>query len=144
MEIKQINNKKQIEQVVDLFMRVFAEPPYNEQWTREAALKRLIEIYKGGKDFCFYAESGKIVGAVFCRTQTWHEGVHVIGEDCVVDPAYRGKGIGAALTRKVEEKAKEKGIVSIDLLANTKSKAIDLWEKIGYTRNGYVQLMKKF
>lgn len=59
MQIKTIKNKSDINKVVDLFIKVFAEPPYKEIWTKNLVSKRLSEAYSGGKDFCFYAEEKK-------------------------------------------------------------------------------------
>ncbi len=144
MEVKSIQNQDEINKLLDLFIRVFSEPPYEEVWTRESAFKRLSEIYERGKDFCLYIEQNRqIIGMIFCQIQTWQDGIHVIIEDVVVDSKQRNKGIGALLVKKIEEIAKEKNITSIDLLSNTKSKAVDFWKKQGYETNGYVQFMKR-
>lgn len=144
MKIKKIKNEIEVKKVVDLFIKVFSEHPYNEIWTKKQALKRLTEIYQRGKDFCFYAEEKNIVvGLIFCQTQTWEEGVHVIIEDTAVDSNMRSKGIGELLVKELEKVAKNKNISSIDLLSNTKSKAINFWAKQKYKKNGYIQFMKK-
>jgi amino-acid N-acetyltransferase len=46
-----------------------------------------------------------------------------------VDPAYRGKGLGTVLTRKIESLARRKGINTLYLLTMT---AVDFFPKIGY------------
>jgi ribosomal protein S18 acetylase RimI-like enzyme len=144
MKIKQIKNKSEIKKVVDLFIKVYSEPPYNESWSRDSAFKKLSEIYERGKEFCFYAEKDKeIIGLLFCQTQTWHDGVHIFVEDIVVDSNYRNKEVGAQLVKELEQTAKQKHIVSIDLLASTESKAVDFWKKLGYKHNNYIELGKK-
>ncbi len=144
MEVKLIKNQSEINKVIELFVRVFSEPPYDEIWTKQLAFKRLSEIFERGKGFCLYVEENKkVLGLIFCQTQTWQDGVHIIIEDTVVDSSQRNKGIGNLLAKKLEEIAKEKKITSIDLLSNTKSKAINFWKKQGYETNGYVQFMKR-
>ena len=144
MEVKSIQNQNEINKVLDLFIQVFSEPPYEEVWARELAFKRLSEIHERGKDFCLYVEENeRIIGLIFCQTQTWQDGIHIIIEDMVVDSNQRNKGVGALLVKKLEKIAKKKGIASIDLLSNTRSKAIYFWKKQGYETNGYVQFMKR-
>lgn len=144
MDIKSIKDKSDINKLVDLFIKVFSEPPYNETWTKELAFERLSETYENCEDFCLYIEDqGKVIGLIVCDTQTWHDGVHIFIEDVIVDPNYRNKGIGSKLLKKLEEIAKKKNIVSIDLLSNTKSKAIGFWKKNNYKPNGYIELMKR-
>ncbi len=144
MRIKQIKNKLDIKKVLSLFIKAYSEAPYNESWSRDSAFKKLFEIYQRGKDFCFYIEDkGETIGLLFCQTQTWHDGVHVFVEDIVVDSNYRNKKIGAQLVKKLEQTAKKKGIVSIDLLAFTQSKAPNFWKTLGYKPVGYIELGKR-
>ena len=41
MEIKQFSSEKDIETVLDLFIGVMSEYPYEENWTRTSAFKAL-------------------------------------------------------------------------------------------------------
>jgi aminoglycoside 6'-N-acetyltransferase I len=141
MDIKYVRDETEISRLTDLFIRAFSEQPYNETWTNELALKRLTETYRSGKGFCLYAQTDKVVGLIFCRTQTWHDGVHLIVEDAAVDTSYREKGVGKLLVKSLEDIARKNKIMAIDLLSNTK--AIGFWKKLGYATDGYVQLTKK-
>lgn len=144
MQIKTIRNKSDINKVIDLFIKVFAEPPYKEIWTKDLVLKRLLETYSSGQDFCFCMENKReVIGFIFCSTQTWYDGLHVIIEDVVVDQQYRGRGIGRKLVKKLEQVAKEKKVASIDLFSYTKSKAVKFWQKQKYKPNGYIEMNKK-
>jgi N-acetylglutamate synthase-like GNAT family acetyltransferase len=143
MRIKLFKNKSEIGKVLDLFIKVYSEAPYNDIWNKDSAFKKLSEIYERGKDFCFYTkDKGEIIGLLFCQTPTWHDGVHVFVEDIVVDSNYRNKKIGAQLVKKLEQTAKQKHIVSIDLLASTDSRAPDFWKNLGYKPVGYIELGK--
>jgi GNAT superfamily N-acetyltransferase len=62
----------------------------------------------------------------------------------IVDPKQRGKGIGSALVKKLEDIARQNGIVSLDLLAYNQAKALSFWDKQGFKPNGYIQMMKRF
>ncbi|MFW9966305.1 MAG: GNAT family N-acetyltransferase [Candidatus Thorarchaeota archaeon] len=57
-----------------------------------------------------------------------------------VDKAHRGKGIGASLTERVIEFAKENGLLKVWLdTAPFMKEAISLYEKFGFTKCGYMR-----
>jgi len=144
VEIKIVNDVSEINDLLDLFIKVFSEPPYSEIWSRDSAFKRLSEIYEKGKGFCLYAkENDQVIGLIFCQTQVWNDGVHIIVEDTVVDSLKRRNGIGKLLVQKLEEVALDNNMVSIDLLSNKQAKAIDFWNSLGYNQTNYVQFIKQ-
>jgi len=144
MEIKQLSSEEDIENVVDLFIKVMSEYPYEENWTRTLAFKVLKDYFQNSGGFCFYVQkNGKIIGFVFCIVQAWDDGNHLFVEQTVIDPSYRDKGVGTSLIRKLEKIAKEKGIKSIELMATKKSSAYEFWKKRGYVSKGYELLGKE-
>lgn len=144
MEIKQFTSKEEVSQAIDLFIQVYAEPPYEEHWSKERALQRLMNFFKNSKEFCFFAsDNNKLIGFIFCITDIWDDGIHVFIEDNVVNLDYRGKGIGTKLVQKLEETVKEKRIKGIDLMTSNKSEAYNFWKKKGYIFEGYEILSKK-
>ena len=144
MEIKQFSSEKDIETVLDLFIGVMSEYPYEENWTRTSAFKALKGYFQNSGGFCFYVqENGKIIGFIFCIVQAWDDGNHLFVEQTVIDPSYRDKGIGTSLIRKLEKIAREKGIKSIELMTTKKSSAYEFWKKRGYFSKGYELLGKE-
>ncbi|HEB46879.1 MAG TPA: GNAT family N-acetyltransferase [Candidatus Pacearchaeota archaeon] len=144
MEVKQFSSEKDIESVLDLFIRVMSEYPYEENWTRTSAFKALKGYFQNSEGFCFYAqESDNVIGFVFCIIQVWDDGDHLFVEQTIIDPLYRNKGVGTSLIRKVEKTAKEKGIKSIELMTTKKSSAYEFWKKRGYVFEGYELLGKE-
>ena len=79
---------------------------------------------------CFAArgESGETAGFV---TSLCHERSGWIG-NLIVTPAYRGKGIGAALFRKALETLLDSGVETIWLTAS--KSGLPLYQKFGFTR----------
>ncbi|NPA34970.1 MAG: GNAT family N-acetyltransferase [Chlorobi bacterium] len=96
-----------------------------------------IERMKQDKDFfhLLIAEdgSGKAVGfALFFPAYFTWTGRAVYLDDVYVKPAYRGKGIGTALIKRVIEKAKEWGATRVRWhVLNWNTNAIELYKKLG-------------
>lgn len=133
MNIKPIGNVTDINKVLELFTKVFYESPYNEKWNKGDAIKRLNDLHKRAKDFCFYAEEkGEVIGLLFCSLLIWADGIHVFVEDIAVAPKYRRKGVGKKLVQKLEEVAKQKKIVAIDMEVQEDSLGLPFWKKMGY------------
>ena len=61
------------------------------------------------------------------------EGVGVLGRLAVL-PRARGTGTGKALVLAVEERARERGLLSVELHAQTH--ALGFYEALGYTAHG--------
>jgi len=79
-----------------------------------------------GEPYAVAEADGRIVGAA---------GIEVYGGDgllrsVAVDPAWQGRGVGAALTRERLRWAQARGLDSIYLLTNT---AADYFPKLGFT-----------
>ncbi|MFH0906287.1 MAG: GNAT family N-acetyltransferase [archaeon] len=146
MEIKKFKSKKDIERVIDLFIKTFAEKPYFEKWTKLAVLERLIHIYKRGKDFCLYIENEnkKVIAFIFCYKYLDYDGINLVIEYVAVDKNYRNNGLGKKLILEIEKIAKEQKIIFIALLANKDSKAYNFWnKKCNYKLSDYIRLEKK-
>ncbi|HET8809198.1 MAG TPA: GNAT family N-acetyltransferase [Flavobacteriaceae bacterium] len=83
---------------------------------------------------CFVAEAeGEIQGMalIYFRYSTW-KGKTVHLEDLIVRKAFRGKGLGAALYKKVMEFAQENSVKRVEwAVLDWNQNAIDFYEKTG-------------
>lgn len=65
----------------------------------------------------------------------------VVVHRLAVDPAFRGKGIAAALMKQAETIAKERGIVAVRVDTNSQNEATQkLFPKLGYAYAGEIGL----
>jgi GNAT superfamily N-acetyltransferase len=89
---------------------------------------------------------GVVVG--MCTAQTListAEGATVaLVEDMVVDPAYRGRGIGRRLMTAIETWSRRHGAVRLQLLADrTNFSALDFYDRIGWVPTQLICLRRK-
>ena len=79
--------------------------------------------------------NGKLAGIALLATYKVISGHRGMVEDVVVDPAYRGKGIGRKLMEKLLEEGREQGLDGIMLFTgHHRTAAINLYKSLGFTK----------
>ncbi len=101
------------------------------------------EVENGWLDFRFQnsivvAEiKGEVVGQVQLERLEDAAAQHVCEIGIIIDPGYRGKGVGSALLEKAIQTAKHLGFEKITLsVFSTNNKAIKLYTKLGFIEVG--------
>jgi len=144
VKVKKISGIKDIKKVVELFIKVFSEAPYNETWTEKKVIKNLSVYYKDAKDFCIYVEEkGVVIGIAFGATKTWYNGEHLYIDQVAVHPEYRSKGVGTKMFEYIEKKAKQKKIIQINIVTHKSAKANNFWKKQGFKIDNYYCMKKE-
>ena len=128
----------------ELFIRVFNEPPWNDNWTIETASKRLKE-FVDNKRFLGYTlwEDDVLLGAVFCQMKTHFSGDEIFVEELFVSQDYQGKGHGKTLMNAVEKYARENAFVSITLITSVGSSAFKFYENLDYKHLDFLAYMHR-
>lgn len=140
MRLTKIDCLEQLNQLVPLFLEAFNSEPYSESWSVENCIRRLEESYRRDelKTGHFFAqEFSTPVGFISSITQTWHDGVYVVGQELAVAQIYRGRGIASALVSAVFDEAKNKGCVKFAGETLRGSHAYDFWKKQGADFSGF-------
>jgi GNAT superfamily N-acetyltransferase len=94
------------------------------------------ETIKRSDVLCLLAESeGKICGLclAYLTPKVLDGNYRVVIEDLVVKEDLRGKGIGTALLKGLEQEAKKRGVTLIKITTGTKLKANKFYKKHGFT-----------
>jgi len=89
---------------------------------------------------------GKVIGICSIQTliSTAEGGKVGLVEDVVVNPSYRGKGIGRMLLASLEEWAKKKGLKRLQLLADKNNlPALEFYEKMNWKKTQLICLRRK-
>src|SRR5690349_14134389 len=90
--------------------------------------------------FLLAEAAGDLVGMVQVneRFSTWDGGNYGYIEDFFVVEERRGQGIGAVMLARIEELARGRGWVRLDLDVISSNDATRLYERAGYDRTEYV------
>ena len=89
---------------------------------------------------------GQVIGMCTAQTliSTAEGGVVALVEDVVVDPQFRGRGIGRNLMESIEDWARSRGATRMQLLADrTNFSALDFYDKIGWRPTQLICLRRR-
>lgn len=110
MEIRKIL-KSDIEELSNLMMSVYNEPPWNDNWTKKAAYKSLNTILEFPT---FYGnlikDNNKIIGAIMGYTRMYSRETTYYIIEFFVSSKYRRKGFATSLYKFSIDDLKNKGI----------------------------------
>lgn len=116
-----------------LYVRVYKEEPWREEWKLEWAIDRLENIYTSPGFMGLKIVEKKIIkGAILGRTTDFSGRKELEITEFFVDPESQKKGLGKQLLITLEGKAKKEGYSYCTLLTSTKVDAFEFYKKNGY------------
>ncbi|MHA2143624.1 MAG: N-acetyltransferase family protein [Candidatus Thorarchaeota archaeon] len=133
-----VADKTDAKQISVLYKRVWDE--FDNQFPKELRESRqpsedVMKQWMMSETYLVAVLRGNIIGVVGCRLM--HGTCQLT--HMAVDKPHRGKGVGAGLTERVIEFAKENGSMKVWLdTAPFMKEAISLYEKFGFTKCGYL------
>ncbi len=127
------------------------EKLYRQFWNEESDIETMKNKYQEIKNDSRYlllaaVFEDKVVGSIFgvmCEELYGHCRPFLVMEDLIVDENYRGKGIGKALLREIEETGKKLKCSQILFVTETgRKEAISFYEKAGYSSETHIGFKK--
>lgn len=117
-----------------LLQDVYAQPPYNETWSRSKAAEYLATFFRFDPKRCFVAiDQGHIVGAIFSYGYPWNTGTVLFIQELFVSERERCKGIGRGLVAKAVDTTANG--TTIALIVREGTAAAGFYEKLGLSKN---------
>lgn len=133
--------KRDLKKVAEIFRTEFNKEPYNGNWSKEKAFKKIREYNK--RSLISIAEiSNKIVGFIIYSKYLWSDGFRAEVKEIVISSKFQGKGIGTKLMLYVEDFYKKRGIKKILLMTHKKSKAFKIYKKGGFKETNLIEMEK--
>ncbi|HLC39389.1 MAG TPA: GNAT family N-acetyltransferase [archaeon] len=135
--------EKDVQQIIGVYQRAFAEPPWNESWTDEAVTEDLQNALRQNNPIILVAEKdGKLVGFrwayelpmdkfPFLNGQIESEKT-MYGDELAVENEYRGMGIGSGMMKLSFELAKKAGYDTFVGRTDANSKMVPVYKRLGY------------
>lgn len=133
--------KRDLSKLADIMISEFSKPPYNDNWSKEAALESIQRDYCLGEIY-LAIEERKVNGFISVIKEPYTKPILVI-ENLVVQAESQGKGVGKFLVRSVEKMYSEKGFNMITLITNKKAPSYKFYEKLGYKESANNVTMTK-
>lgn len=103
--------------------------------TRDRALELWLEVPRA----CYVAAiKGRVVGTYYIKTNHPGGGAHVCNCGYMVAPDARGQGVARAMCAHSQDEAVKLGYLAMqyNLVVETNTEAIALWEKMGFETVG--------
>jgi ribosomal protein S18 acetylase RimI-like enzyme len=132
--------KEQAMDAASIIVKAYQQPPWNEVWKIEQALKSVYASLESPHDRCFAAyDAQKVVGVLLGRIQSYmRDGFYVL--QLSVLPDYQYMGIGKQLLNFCEDKIKAEGINHFELI--TAPHDVAFYKKCGYSISDAVHFEK--
>lgn len=136
--------QEHLEECANLLVSVFANPPWNENWTIELALKRLQNTYNIAGFYGIFAKNeNQIIGFALGHIEQYIEdNTFYLKEMCVAEN-YQNTGIGTAIINKLQKDLLGNNVARIWLLTLQNSQAENFYKKCGFSNSTKIIMMTK-
>jgi aminoglycoside 6'-N-acetyltransferase I len=131
-----------LEECAQLYVRVFAEPPWSEEWTPQDARRHLEQTFQTPGFVGLVAEEGgRIVGVVTGTSRCGATGDYTLLDDMFIDHTLRGQGIGRKLMDELKQRLAADGIIAMALFTQSTSHAADFYRTYGFEEDPNLRFM---
>jgi ribosomal protein S18 acetylase RimI-like enzyme len=141
----EIINKKHLPQIAEMYIEAFNAPPWNDNWTNELVMKRLLQMMNCEGFFglaCFDADM--ICGMILGNHEVFYNCMHFNIKEFCVSLNLRGKGVGTNLLREFEKHLLARGIDETYLFTSKTDQTEIFYHNRGYKSwDGMVLMGKK-
>ena len=133
-----------LEKCCELYIEVFNQAPWNDEWTMDSAQLYLQELIDH-KRFLGYTlwENDALLGVVLAHMKNHYRGEEIVVDELFISLDCQRKGYGMMLMEEVEKYAKENSFISVTLLTGVGMSAFNFYEKRGYKHLDYLAFMHK-
>lgn len=123
-----------LEMVKQLFLSVFSQDPWNDDWSDEEQLDRYIgDLLGHSRALCFgLFDQGKLLGLSLGYIRYWYEGTEYRIEEFCISRDYQGQGHGASFLADIEKQLADRKIVHILLQTERNLPAYFFYKKCGF------------
>ncbi|MBY4975480.1 N-acetyltransferase [Streptococcus suis] len=133
MELKELA-VADIEMVKQLFLSVFSQEPWNDDWSDEEQLDCYIgDLLGHSRALCFgLFDQEKLISLSLGYIRYWYEGTEYRIEELCISRHYQGRGIGQDFLKRIEEQLERRQIVHILLQTERHLPAFSFYIKCGF------------
>ncbi|MGO0039864.1 GNAT family N-acetyltransferase [Streptococcus suis] len=133
MELKELSSSD-MEMVKQLFLSVFSQEPWNDDWSDEEQLDRYLgDLLSHPRGLCFgLIDQDMLIALSLGHIRYWYEGTEYRIEELCISRDYQGRGIGQDFLKRIEEQLIERRIVHILLQTERNLPAFTFYEKCGF------------
>lgn len=134
--------RERAEDYAEIYASVFNGGPWNESWTTDRAMRRILDMmetntFRGlalmdGEDVC---------GMIWGQKEQFYNGIHFQIQEFCIRNECQGKGYGPMLLQAFTEILKEEGVTRIYLLTCPGERTEGFYLAHGFHRSGSTIIM---
>ena len=136
-----------LDEVKELFKRVFMNEPWNDDWSNEKQLTNYMLDLMGNRNSLGLAlcEKDEIVGISLGSIMHWCAGTEYYIYEFFITREYQNRGFGSQFLSEIEDYVKELGINHIYLQTDRPMPAYQFYKKNGFMElEEHASLVKMF
>lgn len=121
-------------QIKELFVNVFSNEPWNDDWSDENQLQRYIHDLIGQNNslsFGLFSED-RLIGLSLGHIRHWYSGTEYFIDELCISTHMQGKGIGTIFVSEIEKACKEIEVKHLFLLTDNNAPAFSFYKKLGF------------
>ena len=132
-----------LDRCVAMFVRVYGQPPWEDEWPSEERAKDYLADIVGTPGFeGFVAYEGRrILGVCLGHKVRWWAGDQFYMDELFVDTEVQRSGIGTALVEYAKQRLAREGVHLVVLLTQRETLAESFYAKQGFVSNINVLFM---
>ena len=145
MELKELNSMNR-ESIIQLFIDVFSNEPWNDDWSDTAQLDAYITDLTG-QNYSLtlgYFDGERLIGLSMGHIKHWYTGTEYCIEEFCISRDFQGKGIGTAFMKAIESFLSERQVCRIFLQTEKSAAAYSFYTARGFHElDGHGSLAKR-
>ena len=133
MELKELTISDR-EAITELFLDVFMNEPWNDDWSDRKQLYAYITELVGQECSLTlgYYDGDKLIGLSMGHIKHWYQGTEYFIDEFCVDRQYQGKGIGSSFMDSIEDYLRNNEVSDIFLLTERNVPAYEFYLHRGF------------
>ena len=140
-------NDSDFEDIKALFLGVFTQPPWNDDWSDEEQLDQYLKDLMGARTplVLGLVEDDRLIGMSIGNIKHWYEGTEYYIEELCIRTDEQGKGHGTEFLSLIESHLAGRGVRTIYLTTDRDVPAYGFYLSRGFRESsGDVALYKMF
>ena len=106
-KIEKITGEEELNSCAELLVEAYNSEPWNDEWTTEIALDKLVTFYRSPKFYGWMVfDKDQLVGCCVGNIEPYFTGPYFYLKEMFVSPKYQGKGIGHTLLTHIKAEMK--------------------------------------
>ena len=122
--------------IKELFVSVFSNEPWNDDWSDENQLHLYIQDLVGQSNSLTFGlfEETELIGISMGHIKHWYTGTEYFVDELCIATTKQGKGIGTIFLNMIEKACRELELTHIFLLTGDNVPAFEFYKKNGFLK----------